>query len=282
MTHAEVEKAAPNSGYAPHGLVSLWDMINCHISSLCRLCSQLMLEQITRDDYCAEPDEPMNDADKERISGWLTIATHAANEFEWKAVHDRIAVTSRKLEKPMSQRDIAVELRVLRETIDSGLKGQHIYRYPQEKSKILRKWKDDWAQVLSSFPSAQKDIIASVDLWALGHSTASVFHFMRILEHGLRALAKDLGINFDIQNWQNVIDQIEAAIRQAGKNLPRGQGKIDRLQFLSEAAKEFTYFKDGWRNYVSHNRAIYDEHQASSVLEHVKAFMTVLSSQLSE
>jgi hypothetical protein len=173
-------------------------------------------------------------------------------------------------------------MRVLRETIDSGLKWQYIYRYPQDKSRILTKWKDDWAAVLASFPSASHDIIAGVDCWALHHSTASVFHFMRVLEHGLRALAADVGKNFDVQNWQNIIDQIESEVRNLGKTLPRGLAKSERLQFLSQAAKEFSYFKDGWRNYVSHNRASYDEHQAHSVMEHVKSFMTTLSSKLSE
>jgi hypothetical protein len=105
---------------------------------------------------------------------------------------------------------------------------------------------------------------------------------MRVLGHGLRALAADVGKGFDVQNWQNVIDQIESEIRSLGKTLPAGLAKSERLQFLSEAAKELSYFKDGWRNHVSHNRAIYDEHQARNVLEHVRSFMTVLSSRLNE
>lgn len=105
---------------------------------------------------------------------------------------------------------------------------------------------------------------------------------MRVLEHGLRALAADVGKTFSVQNWQNIIDQIESEIRQMGKTLPAGPEKSDRLQFLSEAAKEFVYFKDGWRNYVSHNRAVYDEHLARSALEHVRSFMTVLAGRLAE
>jgi hypothetical protein len=154
--------------------------------------------------------------------------------------------------------------------------AQLIYRYPQDKADILQKWKTEWSDVLSKFPSAQQDILAAVDLWALGHSTASVFHFMRVLEHGLRALAKNVELTFDVQNWQNIIDQIESETRSLGKSLPLGEAKRERLQFLSEAAKEFVYFKDGWRNYVSHNRSIYDEHQARSALEHVRSFITIL------
>jgi hypothetical protein len=272
-------------GALPYGLMSLSEMINCHVSSLCALCAQLMLEEVARsDDVTASNgiDDAIADSCKERIRGWLKIATLAANDFEWQAVHDRVARIKRKLEKPMSHRDLGTEMRILRETIDSGFKWQLIYRYPQEKNALLSNWMKDWAEVLDKFPSSKSDVFAGVDLWALGHSTASVFHFMRVLEHGLRALAKDVGKSFEIQNWQNIIDQIESEIRTLGKALPAGTAKSDRLKFLSEAAKEFVYFKDGWRNYVSHNRATYDEHLARSAMEHVRSFMTGLSSRLNE
>lgn len=224
----------------------------------------------------------INEAEEKRTRGWLKVASVAADQGEWQAVHDRIEIFGRKLDRGITNQDLLSELRVLKETIDKGLDWQLIYRYPAAKNQILFNWKTDWALVLKKFPSADQDIVAGVDLWALSHSTASVFHFMRVLEHGLRALAADVGKAFDVQNWQNIISQIESEIRSLGKTLPAGLTKSDRLQFLSEAAKEFAYFKDGWRNYVSHNRGDYDEHQARSVMEHVKSFMNVLSSRLGE
>jgi hypothetical protein len=105
---------------------------------------------------------------------------------------------------------------------------------------------------------------------------------MRILERGLAAMADDFGLVFDLQQWNTIIEQIESKITEIRKTLPRGSGKNERMQFLSEAAKEFFYFKDGWRNYVSHNRGRYDEHQAAGILEHARTFMDHLATQLSE
>jgi len=51
---------------------------------------------------------------------------------------------------------------------------------------------------------------------------------------------------------------------------------------LSQAAKEFFYFKDGWRNYVSHNRVTYDEPEAFRTLEHSRAFIVRLATKLKE
>lgn len=259
-------------------------MVNCHIASLCGLCSQLTIFKIIYSDRAGNDniDNPVSNNMKEQVRGWLKIAENSANEFEWKSVHDRIKIIRKKLNQPVSGRDLGTEMRVLLETVQAGLEWQLIYRYPQEANNTLTNWTNDWRGAIRAFPSAKGDIVAGVDLWALGHSTAGVFQFMRVLEYGLRALAADVGLAFDIQNWQNIIDQIEAKIRDIGKTLPRGADKNDRLQFLSEAAKEFVYFKDGWRNYVSHSRGVYDNHQARSVMEHVRSFMSILSTKLSE
>ncbi len=155
-------------------------MVNCGVSGICGLCAQLMLEQLARQDYFvagrATLDDPVSDNEKQRARGWLKIAASVADDFEGKAVQDRIALFERKLNNSMSQRDLANEYKVLRETLDSGLREQFIYRYPTNKIDVIRKWKEEWGSVLEAFPSAGDDIIAGVDLWALGHSTASVFH----------------------------------------------------------------------------------------------------------
>lgn len=157
---------------------------------------------------------------------------------------------------------------------------QFVYRYPKEKAGVLLKWKTNWQAVIDRFPLCAPDIRAAVDLWALQYDTASVFQFMRVLEVGLKELSEDLNVNFTVQTWHVVLNEIEKAIKSERETLPRGASKNERLQFLSEAAKEFAHFKDGWRNYVSHNKVDYDTHQARSVMEHVRVFMTTLALNL--
>ena len=136
--------------------------------------------------------------------------------------------------------------------------------------------------VIDAFSSTKNEGEEAAKCYATGRYTACVFHCMRVLETGLRVMAADVGISFDIQNWQNVIDQIESEIRKIGKTLPAGAPKSQRLQRLSEAAAQFTYFKDGWRNHVSHNRSSYDAQQALSILNHTRAFMGSLAVWLKE
>lgn len=271
-----------SEGPKPDRLWSLWDMISANLMSLAPLIYQLSLYQLVAERNDDEGDEPLSENIAKQVAGWLKIAATVADDFEIKAAHGRIRVIQQSLEKGMTWNRLSTECRVLREIIVEGLKHQLIYRYSDEKSSVLVRWKEDWKIIYETFPPTQPDILAAVDCWALGHGTAAVFHLMRVLEYGIEALARNVGREPGIQNWQNIIDQIECEIRHLGKTLPSGKGKSDRMRFLSEAAKEFVYFKDGWRNYVSHNRATYDEHQARSVLEHVRSFMTVVAEQLSE
>lgn len=138
-------------------------------------------------------------------------------------------------------------------------------------------------KVHARFKDARQDIAASGRCLALDEWTACVFHSMRALEHGLRAFAHYVGLpmatGIEIEQWKNIIDQIEKKIREMEK-LPRDAAKIATLQFCSEAASQFRYFKDAWRNHVSHSRVSYDPREAYSIWNHTREFMESLSEHL--
>lgn len=266
------------------------ELINCNLIGLAGLISELTMQDILGSQIergivglIDDSNELIKEETRSRLNGWIgKIGLDVANEYELSAAKDRVMRFVELIENPnATNREVYYQFKALREAVDDGIKGQFVYRYPKAKANVLASWKSDWAAVVRVFPVAAVDIQAGVDIWALGHHTASVFHMMRVLECGLGALAHNVGRVFDTQNWQNIINEIEKAIRQEEKSLPRGVAKQERLRFLSEAAKEFAYFKDGWRNYVSHNKCAYDERQARSVMEHTRHFMTLLSSNLS-
>ena len=135
----------------------------------------------------------------------------------------------------------------------------------------------------SAFPDAVKDAHDGIRCFVLDQWTASVFHFMRVLEHGIRYMSTLVQIptdNIALESWKNALDQIEKKIRDM-EQLPRTEQKIQNLKFLSEAAINFRYFKDAWRNHVSHSRAHYDTRDAQRVMNHVLDFMQQLARPLS-
>lgn len=150
---------------------------------------------------------------------------------------------------------------------------------PKDQAPWYEKEDGFGMDVSKAFPLAVQDIKEAGTCYATGRYTACVFHSMRVVEHGLRALAKNVELSFGVDQWYDIINKIEKEIKKA-QSLTKSVEKSERLRFLSEAAKEFTYFKDGWRNYVSHNRANYDGPQALSALNHVSAFMGHLATKL--
>lgn len=168
----------------------------------------------------------------------------------------------------------------------SELEDCHLFLVPKGRVSYYGSTRLFGDAVRDAFPSALQDVAEAGSCYATGCYTACVFHCMRALESGLAALAEDvLGRRPGREQWGNIIEDVEKAVETVRKNGIPGVGrdeKNEKLQFWSEAAKEFGYFKDGWRNHVTHARTFYDENSALSVLHHVRAFMAVLATRLRE
>jgi len=137
--------------------------------------------------------------------------------------------------------------------------------------------------VAERFPKGAYDINEAGSCLAAGRYTASVFHLMRVAEYGLRALAKKLKVKspttFELKTWDELIREVERQI-QAIIQKPKTRRRSKDLEFYNTVAPQFRYFKDGWRNLVMHTRTNYDEHQAISVMVHVREFMQLLATRL--
>lgn len=136
-----------------------------------------------------------------------------------------------------------------------------------------------------AFPTAVNEIKAAGNCYSVGLYTASVFHSMRAVEIGLRALGNALSVSFPFPieqaEWHPLIEQIQSRIEEQKKRAKSAEKDTD-LQFYSEAAVQFRYFKDGWRIRVAHARATYDEPEALGVVEHARSFFETLATRLSE
>jgi hypothetical protein len=116
---------------------------------------------------------------------------------------------------------------------------------------------------------------------ALDEWTASVGHLMRALEPPLQFFAQRVNVVFpkspnDLENWKNIIDQIETRITEEEKRIegtPKSHQRNQELQLLGDVALDFRHFKNAWRNNVSHGREWYDPSEAQRVYDAVKHFM---------
>jgi hypothetical protein len=127
---------------------------------------------------------------------------------------------------------------------------------------------------MNAFPSAVPEVDNAGKCFALDQPTAAVLHLMRALEVPLTTLITALNFTPSNLNWQTVINECEREIRKL-KNK-------DDQEFYGEAATNFLYFKNAWRNHAMHGRDTYDKKQAFDIMMHVGGFMKVLSTRLCE
>jgi hypothetical protein len=141
--------------------------------------------------------------------------------------------------------------------------------------------------VIDAFPDAKNDIRDAGNCLATECSTAAVFHLMRVAEHGLRALAHDRRIvlpkakPIDLATWEDLLKELEKA-EDAIRNFPKTSAREAQFEFFHGAMMELKRFKNKFRNRVMHARDSYDMNEAKSAFDHVKEFMHLLSTHISE
>lgn len=148
-------------------------------------------------------------------------------------------------------------------------------------------------KVSDSFLSAVRDIKEAGNCLATERTTAAVFHLMRAAEIALRQLAKDRGVTYphssvDEQQCGALITSLDkklADLRGADKKLwPSETIKNEQIRFYHLATIELRSFNEAWRKHACHagGDSFYDRHQALSVFEHVRTFMQILATRISE
>jgi hypothetical protein len=173
-------------------------------------------------------------------------------------------------------RDIAADLDIIWFTFGDELRKELFFRIPRDTEKYFEK--DDLLGAVASaaFPSCVTEMRDAGTCFSLEKYEACVFHLMRILERSLGALAGKFKVDFQHTNWHNVIEQVESRVRKMDSSF--GPDWKDQQQFYSEAASQFMFFKDAWRNHVMHVRGVpYDAGRALSVLSHVREFMQAVA-----
>jgi hypothetical protein len=129
---------------------------------------------------------------------------------------------------------------------------------------------ESFGPVISAFPSAENDIREAGNCFALDRPTAAVFHLMRAMEVGLKAIAKTLGVAYT-SSWGSCIADIEKQAT-AKKSDP----------FFAESVADLRAFKNAWRNPTMHIERIHSEAEAERIFHAVQGFMAHLATRLTE
>ncbi len=135
-------------------------------------------------------------------------------------------------------------------------------------------------EVHEKFCSARYDIAEAGKCLAVGRSTATVFHLMRVLEVALRSVYKCLGIEVELvgnaRNWGIVLNRIR------DERLTRERAGWPEGDFFQSVYARLDAIKDAWRNRTMHVESVYTEEEATTLFDNTRTFMQKLSARMDE
>ena len=184
--------------------------------------------------------------------------------------------------------DIRRELRAMRKGIEVELGKQCFAHISPTNYKYFEQEKLFGDQVYEKFENARQDLKEAGNCLAASLPTASVFHLMRVAEHGLRKLAKKLKVTLtdkgrscpiEFGDWNKVITAIRKRIEEAHK-LSASPKRKATLEAYSSAADHCEYMKNIWRNNMAHTSKPYEDSEAVTVMDRVRDFMIYLGTNL--
>ena len=208
----------------------------------------------------------------------LALLRQMCGALDLRVAHNLLEMY--KLDIPETER----ELDILIHAVKAELRSIQFLFMPADHAKyydlVLQ------STVTVAFPLASKELVAAGNCLAASLYTACVFHSMRAAEIGVRVLGMTLGVSFpdkpiELAEWQTILEQSEKKIREMQHLQPK-QHKDEELNFYSQAAMQFIFFKDAWRVRVAHARETYEELAATRVFAHTLEFFEVLATRLSE
>jgi hypothetical protein len=232
------------------------------------------------------------------IVPFLNIARKQCDAVELPAALERIEKFQLAVRIGITYADLVNQTKVLVEAIEGELKYRRFAFVPTERAKALDKIDTDWATVQGRFPSAKPDIRAAVECYALDCNTAAVFHAMRVVEWGLRALCVSLGfrklrqkfkksgsisyIPIEYSEWDTILNQLQPRIDAKINKIKRGPLKQQQQEFYYPIVQDIRAIRDAWRNHVMHTRQDYEPKDADAILGHVKRLMNTLAIRVRE
>jgi hypothetical protein len=196
---------------------------------------------------------------KECESIGLQFSAMCISDF-LKSVRGRL--TSKQLIQALSETENAIR---------REMSLVNFFYMPPEQADFYSKDELFGMTVNAKFPTIQYDMVEAGNCFAMGRSTACVFHLMRIMEIGVQEFGKKLGVTLaNEKNWQNILDELNKAI----KGLPtKAGGTVE----MSQASANLYAVKLAWRNEVMHPKDTYTLEEAKNLIGQVKLFMGQLA-----
>lgn len=142
------------------------------------------------------------------------------------------------------------------------------------------------AEVQSQFPSAVYEIEEAAKCLAVGRSTAGVFHLMRVMEVGIHAAARCLGVPDPVKgsgkNWGMILKNIHTARTVKSSATPKSWDVPTDEAYFDAIYATLDAVRNAWRNTTMHVENKYTSEEAEHIFVAVRGFMMKLASRMDE
>jgi hypothetical protein len=274
------------------------EMHACHCDEERRKAiAEAMVEPIVRLSALPRPviTTRPNEHELNEIVECLSSTTELCKAFEWDFAHEKVVLILTHLRHDGDACDWSSLGADLRNAVDVVMTSLWTVKFISVATKHGDYVNNDALlgdDIKKAFPSAAFDLQEAANCIAVDCGTAAVFHLMRAVEWGLRALSVDLGvltvpqkratIPIEFSEWEKILDHLYIAVEDKIGAMPRGPVKQETQEFYFPLLQDVRGFKDAFRNHVMHTRTTYSQGQADVVLDYVRRFFAHLSVRISE
>jgi hypothetical protein len=174
---------------------------------------------------------------------------------------------------------------ILQETFHKETERINLFFVAPEKQPYLLGATHCGEGAQRSLPKANHEVCEAAKCFAVDRYTACVFHLMRALECGLRAVAFGLGLPNPAggdRNWGRMLTAIKGKIDNNNKQSKGDAGWQSNHEFYEKAYSFLEAARLPMRNPTMHIEADYDEQSALDAFNATTAFVRHLATKLSE
>jgi hypothetical protein len=292
------ERRHDGAGIGPGRLWSLWDMLEFKALAFYQATTAFArLERILADHKSVTIN-----ADGSATVAWvsdpvvLNIIKETAQTLtgECRALGAELTLDAlyefrHELGSQITFEEITTRIDELRKLLSRELKRTTLLALNQQERRL---WEPDSPLLGKEFENKfQKAGIYELDeaakCLALSRSTAAVFHLMRLMEVGIGAVGRSLGIPDPIKgsdrSWGKILEKIKDAMTARGGSKPTMSWANPKdKEFFESAYASLNAVRVAWRNTTMHVESKYTDDEAEHIFTAVKGFMKNLASRMDE
>ena len=153
-------------------------------------------------------------------------------------------------DKTSSYREQTALVDELKERITDELEGHFFLSMSPSEADRYDNWDKDWAEILTRFGEATRDVEEMNKCFALSRYTASMFHALHVAEWGSICLGDFIGVTDPKKGWGPTAKKLRELVDGGHSSLPATL--TGKFEFLEQMNREIDSMVLAWRHKVDH------------------------------